>query len=168
MKPPLGSALAKFPEGFDPDMTYQLRERDPPTLKEMKKVAISVEANLAEIKARIRSEKKVTYRDEVMPSVSSSDPKIDNLVRSMEKMWERINLNEKVPLKGNQPNPQNRNRNQNFRRDLPQNKPRENDQQIRLPFNENYVDEVERDMEPLDENHLNLIGSDSEGEVFLT
>ena len=37
MKPPLGSALAKFPEGFDPDMTYQLRERDPATLEEMKK-----------------------------------------------------------------------------------------------------------------------------------
>ena len=39
---------------------------------------------------------------------------------------------------------------------------------MRPPFQENYVDEVERDMEPLDENHLNLIGSDSEGEVFLT
>ena len=37
MKPPLGSALAKFPEGFDPDMTYQLRERDFATLEEMKK-----------------------------------------------------------------------------------------------------------------------------------
>ena len=103
-----------------------------------------------------------------MPSVSSSEPRIDNMVRSMEKMWERINLNEKTPLKDNKPNPQNRNRNKNFRRYLPQNKPRENDQQIRPPFNENYVDEVERDMELLDENHLNLIGSDSEGEVFLT
>ena len=83
-------------------------------------------------------------------------------------MWERMNLNEKSPLEDNQPNPQNRNQNQNFRRDPPQNKPRENDQQIRPPFHENYVDEVERDMERLNENHLNLIGSDSEGEVFLT
>ena len=35
-------------------------------------------------------------------------------------------------------------------------------------LHENYVDEVEIEMEPLDENHLNLIGSDIEGEVFLT
>ena len=61
MKPPLGSALEKFSEGFDLDMTYQLRERDPATLEEMKKVAISAEANLAEKRARIRLEKKVTY-----------------------------------------------------------------------------------------------------------
>ena len=35
MKPPLGLALAKFPKGFDPDMAYQLRERDPLTLEDM-------------------------------------------------------------------------------------------------------------------------------------
>ena len=109
MKPPLGSALVKFPEGFDPDMTYQLRERDPTTLEEMKKVVVSLEANLAKKRARIISEKKVTYRDEAMPSTSSSDPRIDNLIRTMERMWERINLNEKTPLKDNQPNPQNKN-----------------------------------------------------------
>ena len=32
MKPPQGLALVKFLEGFDPDMNYQLRERDPLTL----------------------------------------------------------------------------------------------------------------------------------------
>ena len=42
MKPPLGLALAKFPEGFDPDMAYQLREREPLTLEDMKSGAISV------------------------------------------------------------------------------------------------------------------------------
>ena len=101
MKPPLGSALAKFPEGFDPDITYQLRERDPATLEEMQKVAISAEANLAEKRARMRSKKKVTYRDETMPSNSSSDSRIDNLVRTMERMLERINLNEKTPARDN-------------------------------------------------------------------
>ena len=29
LKPPQGSDLNKFPEGFDPAMAYQLRERDP-------------------------------------------------------------------------------------------------------------------------------------------
>ena len=47
----------------------------------------------------------------------------------------------------NQTNPKNRNRNQNFRRDLPQNRPRENYQQIRPSFQDNYVDEGERDIE---------------------
>ena len=60
MKPPLSSTLEKFLEGFDPDMTYQIRERDLSTLEKMQKVAISVEANLAEKRARMRSEKKVT------------------------------------------------------------------------------------------------------------
>ena len=98
-KPPLGSALENFPEGFDPDMTYHLRDKDPPTLEEMKKVAIRVEANLAEKRARTRSERKVTYRDEVSTSSPSLDPIIDELVRSTAKMWEKIN--EKAPVRDN-------------------------------------------------------------------
>ena len=165
-KPPLGSTLENFLEGFDLDMTYQLRDKDPPTLEEMQKVAISVEFNLAEKRAKTRSERKVTYKEKVAPLVPSLDPRIDDLVRSMEKMWEKIS--EQTPLRDNQPNPQNRNQNQNFRREQPQNKPRETDQQIRPPFNENYVDEDERDTEPIDKNHLNLIGSDNKSEVYLT
>ena len=97
----------------------------------MQKVAISVEANLTEKRARTRSERKVTYWDST--SAPSLDPRIDDLVRSMAKMWEKIS--EKTPLRENHPNPPNRNQNQNFRREQPQNKPRENDQQIRPPFN---------------------------------
>ena len=78
MKPPLGLALAKFPEGFDPDMAYQLRERDPLTLEDMQRRAICVEENLIEKRARLKSEKRVTYKDETMASTSSSDAKIDN------------------------------------------------------------------------------------------
>ena len=55
-------------------MTYQLRERDPATLEEMKKIVVSAEANLAEKRARIRSENKVTYHDEVMPSIPPQIP----------------------------------------------------------------------------------------------
>ena len=89
----------------------------------------------------MRSEKRVTYKDETMASTSSSDAKIDNLVRVMERMMERINLNERAPPRENQPNPQNININQNFRRDPHQNRQRDNDQQIRPPFQDNYVDE---------------------------
>ena len=37
MKPPQGLALVKFPDGFDPEMYYQLRERDPLTLEDMQR-----------------------------------------------------------------------------------------------------------------------------------
>ena len=129
-------------------------------------MAISAEENLVEKRARTRSERKFTYQDEVSTSAPSLDPRIDDLVRSIAKMWEKIS--EKTPLRDNQPNPPNRNRNQNFRREQPQNKPRKSDQQYRPPFNENYVEEDDRDTEPIDENHLNLIGSDKESEVYLT
>ena len=46
IKPPQGLALVKYPEGFDADMAYQLRERDYLTLEDMQKGAMSVEANL--------------------------------------------------------------------------------------------------------------------------
>ena len=35
LKPPMGLSLVKFPDGFDGDMAYQLRERDPTTLEDM-------------------------------------------------------------------------------------------------------------------------------------
>ena len=107
MKPPLSLALAKFPEGFDPNMGYQLRERDPLTLEDMQRGALSVEENLIEKSARLESEKRVTYKDETMALTSSPDAKIDNLVRVMERILEKINLNDRVPPRENQNNPQN-------------------------------------------------------------
>lgn len=46
LRPPPDLALYKFPEGFDSDMAYQLRERAPQILAKMQNVAVSVEANL--------------------------------------------------------------------------------------------------------------------------
>ena len=46
LKPPVGLALLKFPDGFDVDMAYQLRERDPSSLEDMQKIAVNVEANM--------------------------------------------------------------------------------------------------------------------------
>ena len=50
LKPPQGLDLNNFPEGFDPEMAYQLRERDPTTLEDMQKGALVVEVNLMEKK----------------------------------------------------------------------------------------------------------------------
>ena len=47
----MGLALLKFPDGFDADMEYQLRERDPTMLEDMQ-IAVSVEANLLAKRAR--------------------------------------------------------------------------------------------------------------------
>ena len=46
LKPPVGLSLLKFLNGFDADMAYQLHERDPSSLEDMQKIAVSVEANL--------------------------------------------------------------------------------------------------------------------------
>jgi hypothetical protein len=55
IKPPQGLALIKFPDGFDVDMLYQLRERNATTLEDMQKSFVSVEANLLARRARQRT-----------------------------------------------------------------------------------------------------------------
>ena len=64
----MGLALIKFLDGFELDMAYQLRERDPATLEDMQKIAVSVEANLLAKRARTKGEKKVTIKEEVSTS----------------------------------------------------------------------------------------------------
>ena len=99
------------------------------------------EVNLIEKRARMRSEKRVTYKDETMPSTSSYDSKIDNLVKTMERMMGKISLNERMPPGESQPISKNINKTPNFKRDAPQMRQRDNDQQIRPPFQDNYLDE---------------------------
>jgi hypothetical protein len=48
-------ALIKFPDGFDIDMSYQLRERNAATLEDMQKSVFSVEENLLARRARQRT-----------------------------------------------------------------------------------------------------------------
>jgi hypothetical protein len=55
IKPPQGLALIKFPDVFDAEMFYQLRERNPPTLEEAKKCVVSVEENLLAKRDRQRT-----------------------------------------------------------------------------------------------------------------
>jgi hypothetical protein len=55
IKPPQGLTLIKFPNGFDTDMSYQLRERNETTLEDMEKSVVSVEENLLARRARQRT-----------------------------------------------------------------------------------------------------------------
>jgi hypothetical protein len=103
IKPPQGLALIKFLNGFDADMSYQLRERNSTTLEDMQKSAISVEANLLAKRACQRSERRITIKEE--PSTSTSDSKLDSLVREMERMMERLTVLERNPPRDNPPDP---------------------------------------------------------------
>lgn len=73
---PVGLAMMKFPDGFDADMAYQLREREPATMEDMQKIVVRVEANLLSKRARAKAEKKVTVKEE-----SSS---MDQLLKKVE------------------------------------------------------------------------------------
>ena len=79
----------KFPDGFDADIAYQLREREPATMEDMQKIAVSVEANLLSRRARAKEEKKTTMKEE-----SSS---MDQLLKRVEHMLERVKLDRLEP-----------------------------------------------------------------------
>lgn len=167
MKPPQGLALMKFSDGFNPEMAYQLREKDLATLEEMQRSAVCVEENLIAKRARMRSGKIVMIKEE--PVASTSYAKIDIMMRTMERIMERINLNERTVPRENQPSPQNRN--QNVRRNPPQIRQREQrglDHQIRPSFQENYVDEDEGVVEEPEQSQINLMGINDEDTIFLT
>jgi hypothetical protein len=55
IKPHQGLALIKFPDVFDADMSYQLRERNHATLEEMQRCVVSVEENMLAKRARQRT-----------------------------------------------------------------------------------------------------------------
>ena len=54
IKPPLEWALLHYPNAFDPEMAFQIRERYPSTLEEMQRIAVDVEANILNREAKLR------------------------------------------------------------------------------------------------------------------
>jgi len=110
-------------------MAFQLRERNPPTLEDMQSVAVSVEVNLLEKRARVRNERRGSTKDEASPS----DLKIDVITKGVEKLINMIENIDRKPQWDNQQAP--RVRNQNFRKNLNQNTGKNGiDQNIRPPF----------------------------------
>jgi ribonuclease HI len=179
IKPPPDLALIKFPDGFDADMSYQLRERDATTLEDMQKSAISVEANLLAKRARQRNERRVTIKEE--PSTSNNDTKMDTVVRSLALLLERSNISDRNPPRDDTPAPQIRN--PNFRRNPPQIRqrdprdqrdqrdPREQrgpDPLIRPLLQEKYADDEGEVIEELEDTHINLMGIHDNEAIFLT
>lgn len=89
VKPPVGLEMMKFPDGFDADTAYQLREREPATMEDMQKIAVSVEANLLYKRAREKAEKKTTVKEESSLMV--------HLLKKVEQMLERVKLDKLEP-----------------------------------------------------------------------
>lgn len=111
-KPPEGMTKLHYAEGFDEDFELLLRERRPSTLVDMMNDAIEVEVNLmASKKGKYRFYAK-RVKEEAQPSISqsTSDAKIDSVLRVMERMMERFVENDKQVVIG-QHEPQIRNPN---------------------------------------------------------
>ena len=59
IRPPPGSTLLHYPDAFDLEMEFQLREKDIATLHKMQNKAMNVEAHLMILRARLEEEEKV-------------------------------------------------------------------------------------------------------------
>jgi len=163
LKPPPDLAMMKFPDGFDLDMAYQLREREPATLEQSQTNAVKVEANILAKKTQAKIERRVGFVDEA----SMSDGKVDLLAKTVERIMDRLdNLdrktwdNQQEPLVRNANFKKSQNQNQNTGNNGP-------DQNIRPPFQENYAESSDLD-DPEQDTQINLMGLNDQNPVFLS
>jgi hypothetical protein len=90
VRPPPGLAKLHYPDAFDPEMTFQLRERNTTSLEEMQSIAIDVETNLL-----IRRSK---LKDKEMEQLKSLEAKLEILSSAMEKLMQKINIKEELAV----------------------------------------------------------------------
>jgi len=110
LRPPPNLALIKFPNGFDFDMAYQLRERAPPSLEDMQSIAVSVETNLIFKRARARAERRTPLKEEP----SAFEQKSDAIIKGMDRLGDRVETIERKSSWDGQPS--NTGRNPNLRK----------------------------------------------------
>ena len=92
IRPPPGLALWHYPDAFDLEMAFPLRERDPTTLEEMKNVAVDVEAYLLNREAKLKAMKKDKIEKE---QLISSEIKLDMLTNTVNEMMHMISRKER-------------------------------------------------------------------------
>jgi hypothetical protein len=68
IRPPPGSAHLHYPDAFDPEMTFQLRERNTASLEEMQHIVVDVETNLLIKRSKLK--------DKEMEQLKSSEAKL--------------------------------------------------------------------------------------------
>jgi hypothetical protein len=88
VRPPPGLAKLHFPEAFDPEMAFQLRERNTASLEEMQNIAVDVETNLLIKRSKLK--------DKEMEQLKSSEAKLEILASAMEKLMQKINIKEEL------------------------------------------------------------------------
>ena len=124
-KPPIGSSQVQYAEDFDSKFTLWLSERRSASLVAMMKYFIEVEVNLTTARKKKRDEgewrreegergERTKNKEPEKPSTSSSqESRIDTMLRTMERMMERVSVYGRPPPKENQ---EQQKRNQNARR----------------------------------------------------
>jgi hypothetical protein len=90
IKPPPGSAHLHFPDAFDPEMAFQLRERNTTSLEEMQSIAVDVETNLLIKRSNLKNKEKERLK--------SSEAKLDILASTMEEMMQKISIKEELDV----------------------------------------------------------------------
>jgi len=160
LRPPPDLALIKFPDGFDSDMAYKLRERAPRSLEDMQSIAVSVEANLISKIARARAKRRTPFKEEPF----AFEQKLDVIIRGMDRLGDRVETIERKSSWVGQPS--NTTRNPNFRKNQNPNTEKAGPgQNIRPPFQENYA-EASTSSEPTEDTQINLMGLNSEQQFF--
>jgi hypothetical protein len=93
IRPPPGLAHLHYPDAFDPEMAFQLRERNTTTLEEMQNVAVDVEANLLNKKEKLEALRKNKTEKE---HVRSSEVKLDILTNTVNEMLHKISRKDEI------------------------------------------------------------------------
>lgn len=136
----MGLALIKFPNSFNVDMAYQLRERDATTLEDMQKNTVSVEANMLAKRARMKTKKKVTIKEEA----SSLDVKADHILQKIENMFDWLMIADKPETTIINPNFIGQQQPQFRIKQTEQKAPdQSSQQQVKTPLQQNYLHGME-------------------------
>lgn len=87
IRPPSRSALLHYLGAFDPEMEFQLRERNVAALEEMQNSAVNVEAHLLIRRARLKDEE---MKNVDLEKTTPSEEKLDILVSEVEEMVRKM------------------------------------------------------------------------------
>jgi hypothetical protein len=90
VRPPPGLAKLHFLEAFDPEVAFQLRERNTASLEEMQSIAVDVETNLLIKRSKLK--------DKEMEQLKSSEAKLEILVSAMGEMMQKINRKDELAV----------------------------------------------------------------------
>ena len=110
-KPPEGMAKLHYAEACDDKFALFLRERRSATLANMMSDSIEVKINIMYSKRGRYKVEARKVKEEPQTSTSSADPKFDSLMKVMEKIVDKLSIDNKQVARDNEPQI----RNPNFR-----------------------------------------------------